>query len=93
MSKEGAVSSNSADGVVRGMICLSLAIGFEEDRARLGLPVAVDRLRNALVENDLWLPGDDQLLAGVLGGDISSEAVAETLCSMRRMGLPGGATH
>jgi hypothetical protein len=25
----------------RGMICLSLGIGFEEDRARLGLPAAV----------------------------------------------------
>jgi hypothetical protein len=25
----------------RGMICLSLVIGFEEDRARLGLPAAI----------------------------------------------------
>jgi hypothetical protein len=30
------------------MICLSLAIGFEEDRARLGRPAAFDRLRDAL---------------------------------------------
>jgi hypothetical protein len=36
----------------RGMICFSLAIGFEEDRARLGLPAAVDRLRDALHYND-----------------------------------------
>jgi hypothetical protein len=39
----------------RGMICLSLAIGFEEDRARLGLPAAVDRLRDALAYNGLTL--------------------------------------
>ena len=34
--------------LLRGMICLSLAIGFEEDRARLGLAAAVERLRDAL---------------------------------------------
>jgi hypothetical protein len=75
------------------MICLSLALGFEEDRARLGLSAAIDRLRNALVENDLSLPGDDQLLAGVLAGNVSSEQFAEALCSMKRIGLPGGAAH
>lgn len=87
------MTSSSADRVVRGMICFSLAVGFEEDRARLGLSVAIDRLRNALVENDLLLPGDDQLLAGILGGHISSEQFAEALCSMKRMGLPGGDAH
>jgi len=30
------------------MICLSLAVAFEEDRVRLGLAAAVDRLRDAL---------------------------------------------
>jgi hypothetical protein len=52
----------------RGMICLSLAVGFEEDRARLGLPAAVDRLRDALAYNGLTLDGDERLLAGVLDG-------------------------
>jgi len=75
------------------MICLSLALGFEEDRARLGLSAAVDRLRNALIENDLSLPDDDQLLAAVLTGNVSSQQFAEALCSMKRIGLPGGAAH
>jgi len=87
------MTNSSTDRVLRGMICFSLAVGFEEDRARLGLSVAVARLRNALVENDLLLPGDDQLLASVLAGHISSEEFAEALCSMKRMGLPGGGTH
>lgn len=83
----------SSDHLVRGMICLSLALGFEEDRARLGLSAAVDRLRNALIENDLSLPDDDQLLAAVLTGNVSSQQFAEALCSMKRIGLPGGAAH
>jgi hypothetical protein len=87
------VTTNSTDSLVRGMICFSLALGFEEDRARLGLSVALDRLRDALVENDLLLPDDDLLLARVLGGNISREEFAEALCSMKRMGFPGGATH
>jgi hypothetical protein len=37
--------NSSAPDPLRGMICLSLAIGFEEDHARLGLPTAIDRLR------------------------------------------------
>jgi hypothetical protein len=41
--------------LLRGMICLSLSIGFEEDKARLGLPAAVDRLRDALAFNGLTL--------------------------------------
>ena len=63
----------------------------EEDHARLGL--AVDGLRDALVEDDLLLPGDEQLLAGVLGGHVSGEQFAKALCSMKGMGFPGGATH
>jgi len=39
--------------LLRGMVCLSLAAGFEEDRSRLGLPAAVDRLRDALAFNGL----------------------------------------
>jgi hypothetical protein len=39
--------------LLRGMVCLSLAVGFEEDRARLGLPAAVNRLRDALAYNGL----------------------------------------
>jgi hypothetical protein len=53
-----------------GMICLSLAIGFEEDRARLGLPAAVDRLRDALAYNGLMLDGDAKLLLGVRHGTV-----------------------
>jgi hypothetical protein len=71
----------------RGMICLSLAIGFEEDRARLGLPAAVDRLQDALAYNRLTLDSDARLLAGTLTGDVSSVQLAEAICSTRRMGL------
>ncbi len=42
----------------RGMVCLSIAITFEKDRARLGLPAAVDRLRDALAYNGLTLDSD-----------------------------------
>lgn len=75
------------------MICLSLAIGFEEDRERLGLSAAVDRLRNALKYNGLTLDGDDVLIAGVVTSDVSSEQFAEALCSRRRMGLSGETTR
>ncbi len=88
-----AVAADSADGLVRGMICFSLALGFEEDRARLGLSAAIDRLRAALVDNDLLLPDDEQLFGGVLAGKISSEQFAEGICSMRRMRLPGAGAH
>jgi hypothetical protein len=91
--KRAMTTARSTDSIFRGMICLSLAVGFEEDRARLGLAAAVHRLRNALIENALWLSGDDELLAGVLAEKVSSQDLAETLCSMRRMGLPGGAAH
>jgi len=72
----------------RGIICLNLAVGFEEDRARLGLPAAVDRLRDALTYNGLTLDSDERLLAGVLVGDVSDVELAEAICSPRRMGLP-----
>ena len=87
------MTTDSSDHLVRGIICLSLAVGFEEDRAWLGLSAAIDRLRDALIENDLSLPDDDQLLAGVLTGSVSSEQFAEALCSMKRIGLPGGVAH
>jgi hypothetical protein len=77
------------DDLWRGMICLSLAIGFEEDRARLGLPAAVDRLRDALAYNGLTLDSDDRLLAGVLVGNVSGVELADAICSARRMGLTG----
>jgi hypothetical protein len=67
-----------------GKICLSLAIGFEEDRSRLGLPAAVDRLRDALAYNGLTLAGDDRMTAGVLDGSVSSLQLAEAICSARR---------
>jgi len=85
--------TESSDQLLRGMICLSLALGFEEDRVRHGVAEAVNRLRNALLKNDLWLSGDDQLLLGILTGEVSSEQTAEALCSMKRMGLPGGTMH
>jgi hypothetical protein len=69
------------------MICLSLAVGFEEDRARLGLPAAVDRVRDALAYDGLMLDSDARLLAGVLSGDVSSVELAEAICSPRRMDL------
>jgi hypothetical protein len=65
----------------RGMICLSLAVGLEEDRARLGLTAAVDRLRDALAYNGLTLDGDEKLLAGMLTGEVTSEELAEAICS------------
>lgn len=36
-----------------GIVCLSLAVGFEEDRARVRLATAGDRLRDALADNAL----------------------------------------
>jgi len=71
----------------RSMICLSLAVGFGEDRARLGLPAAVDRLRDALAYNRLAMDGDERMLAGVLDGSVSSVELAEAIWSPRRMGL------
>jgi hypothetical protein len=71
-----------------GMICLSLAVGFEKDRGRLGLPAAVDRLRDALAYNGLTLDSDAPLLAGVLAGDVSDVALAQSICSPHRMSLP-----
>jgi hypothetical protein len=62
-------------------------VGFEEDKARLGLPAAVEQLRDALAYNGLSLDGDERLLAGVLDGSVSSEQLAEAICSPRRMGL------
>jgi hypothetical protein len=59
--------------VWNGMICLSLAIGFEEDHARLGPPAAVDRVRDALALNGLTLDGDELL------GSVSSEQLAEAI--------------
>jgi hypothetical protein len=71
------------------MICLSLAIGFEEDRARLGLSAAVERWRDALAYDALTQDGDDRLFAGVLAGEVSSVELAEAIFSASRMGLPG----
>jgi len=69
------------------MVCLSFAIGFEEDRERVGLRAAVDRLRDALVHNKLTLPTDERLLAGVIDGSVSAVELVEAICSMRRMRL------
>jgi hypothetical protein len=66
--------------LMRGMICFSLAIGFEEDRARLGLPAAVDGLRDARAYNRLTLDSDDRLLAGY----VSHVELAGGICSARR---------
>jgi hypothetical protein len=57
--------------LLRGMLCLSLAIGFEEDQVRLGLRAAVDRLRDALAYNGLMLDGHAALLKCVLASGIS----------------------
>jgi hypothetical protein len=73
----------------RGMVCLSIAITFEKDPARLGLPAAVDRLRDALAYNGLTLDSDERLVAGVLTGNVSDVRLAEAICSPRRMGLTG----
>ena len=64
----------------RSMICLSLAIGFEQDRTRVGLAAAVERLRDVLAYNRLTLDGDEALLAGVLQGTVSSVQLAEAIC-------------
>jgi hypothetical protein len=56
-----------ADHPLRGVICFSLAVGFEEDRARLGLPAAVDRLRDELTYNGLTLDSDARLLGRRVG--------------------------
>jgi len=77
-----------ADVEWRGTICLSLAIGFEEDRVRRGLRAAVERLRDALAFNGLSMDGDATLLAGVLAGGVSAVQLAESICSRTRIGLP-----
>jgi hypothetical protein len=69
------------------MMCLSIAIGFEEDPARLGLPAAVDRAVDPLKYNGLTLDGDDLLMAQALTGEVSSAQLAEAICSTGRMGL------
>jgi hypothetical protein len=76
-----------SDPVWRGMVCLSIAITFAEDRTRIGFLAAVDRLRDALTRNDLWMAGDDELLAQALTNQLSPEALAESICSMQHMGL------
>ena len=79
---------SAGDPLFRGMICLSLAVGFEEDRARVGLSAAVDRLRDALAHNGPTLDGDERLLTQVLDGSVSSVQFAEAISSMQRMRLP-----
>jgi hypothetical protein len=77
---------------LRGVICLSLAMRFEKDRARLGLHGAVDQLRDLLAHNGLTLDSDERLLAGVLEGSVSSAQLAKAI-SPRRMGLVKKALH
>lgn len=79
--------SDTSDPLWRGLICLSLAVGFEEDRTKLGLAAAVNRLRDALAYNALIQDGDEALLAGALDGSVSSVELAEAICSALRMGL------
>ena len=81
--------SKDEDPIVwRGTICLSLAIAFEVNRARFGLPAAIDRLRDSLDYHGLTLDGDELLFAGVLDGSVSSEQLTESLCcSVQRVGL------
>ncbi len=68
-----------------------LVTGYCQTIARLGLPAAVDRLRDALAHNTLPLDGDERLVAGVLDGSVSSVQLAEAVCSKQRMGLTDGA--
>jgi hypothetical protein len=81
------MKTDTGEHVWRGILCLSVAMRFEKDRARLGLSAAIDRVRVALCDNGLWLEGDDQLLANVSTGSVTSEQFAEALCSTQRMGL------
>ena len=77
----------SVDAFLRGAICPSLAIGFEQDREWLGLPAAIERLRDALAYNGLLMDGDEALLAGVVDGSVTSVELAEAICSTRGTGL------
>jgi hypothetical protein len=87
------ISDRDGPDLLRSAICLSLAVGFEEDRAKLALAAAVERLRDALAYNGLTLDGDERLLAGVLDGSVSSVELAEAICSPQRMDLPSATTH
>jgi len=82
----------SADPWSRGMMCLRLAISFDEDLVRLGLAAAVARLREGLAYNDLTLDTDERLFARVMAGEIFGADLAEAICSPRRMELPGART-
>jgi len=66
------------------MICLSLAVGFEEDLRGLACPAAIDRLRDALAYNGLTRDGDDRRMSKVFTGEVSSVQLAEALCSVQR---------
>jgi hypothetical protein len=39
----------------------------------------------AVQRNDIWMPGDELLLANVLAGKLSEVQIAESLCDARRM--------
>ena len=91
--KTAMISTTMTDYMWRGILCLSVAMRFERDRARFGVATALSQVRRALSENGLWLEGDEQLLSGVLGGLVSSERFAEALCSIERLGLAGRTMH
>ena len=79
----------SADPLWRSAICLSLANGFEEDLASVGLQAAVERLGAAPASNALTLESDERMSACVLSSELSGAELAEAICSARRMALPG----
>lgn len=76
------------DPPFRAMICLSLATRFEEDRMRLDLPAAVERLCKALTFNGLTMNGDEQLFARVPDSSVSAVGLAEAICSRRQIEMP-----
>ena len=41
------LKKTAPDALWRGMVCLDIALTFADDRARIGLAAAVDRLRDA----------------------------------------------
>jgi hypothetical protein len=75
----------------KALVSVVTAINFEMNRDRLGLVAAVDRLRESLLLNDLWIAGDDAFLAAILTGEVSPVEIAASLCSELRLQATGSA--
>jgi len=73
---------------MRALKCVELSTLFEQRRAVLALPDVVSWLRAVMVENDLWLPGDELMLQAIREGRLDEVQIAAALCSNERLAGP-----